>query len=200
MGHNQARYLALMCVYLIISRVTRAAGAVPISVGCPSRVVTNEDEPARVVLLGAWVRGGGVGNGTEAGTDDRHPSIASLRITSNPDHGALYWRARPVLVGDADPVGSDGEEVLAAATTGRRRQRARLVSEAHLGAESRRRANSASPAPRLHARSRCFCTAQSKTLKASRAPGSFEWNLTHRSHALAAACFLSQGSIPSTTQ
>ena len=97
-----------MSVYLILSRVTRAAGAVPVSswaaVACPTRVVTNEDETRRVVLLGAWVRGGGVGNGTEAGTDDRHPSIASLRITSNPDHGALYWRARPVLVGDAVPA------------------------------------------------------------------------------------------------
>ena len=97
-----------MSVYLILSRVTRAAGAVPVSswaaVACPTRVVTNEDETRRVVLLGAWVRGGGVGNGTDAGTDDRHPSIASLRITSNPGHGALYWRARPVLVGDAVPA------------------------------------------------------------------------------------------------
>ena len=78
MGHIQTRHLALMSVYLILSRVTRAAGAVPVSswaaVACPTRVVTNEDETRRVVLLGAWVRGGGVGNGTDAGTDDRHPS------------------------------------------------------------------------------------------------------------------------------
>lgn len=70
------------------------------AVACPSRVVTKEDVGKPIVLLGAWVR---AGNGTD-GSEDRHPSIASLRITSNPRHGALYWRAKPVLEGDAVPA------------------------------------------------------------------------------------------------
>lgn len=70
------------------------------AVACPSRVVTKEDVGKPIVLLGAWVR---AGNGTD-GSKDRHPSIASLRITSNPRHGALYWRAKPVLEGDAVPA------------------------------------------------------------------------------------------------
>ena len=135
MGHIQTRHLALMSVYLILSRVTRAAGAVPASswaaVACPTRVVTNEDETARVILLGAWVRGGGVGNGTDAGTDDRHPSIASLRITSEPEprRAVLESEARacrrrgargdgvgallrhPAIVGDAGDVAGGGRAV-----------------------------------------------------------------------------------------
>ena len=97
--------MRLTCALLVMMfSVTRAVGASSVSswaaVACPSRVVTKEDVGKPIVLLGAWVR---AGNGTD-GSKDRHPSIASLRITSNPRHGALYWRAKPVLEGDAVPA------------------------------------------------------------------------------------------------
>ena len=86
LGHARCR--GLFSVIVGSSRVSIA------------RVVTKEDVGKPIVLLGAWVR---AGNGTD-GSKDRHPSIASLRITSNPRHGALYWRAKPVLEGDAVPA------------------------------------------------------------------------------------------------
>ena len=57
----------------------------------------------------------GAGNGTD-GSEDRYPSIASLRITSNPRHGALYWRAKPVLEGDAVPAEMGWERCSEAST------------------------------------------------------------------------------------
>ena len=100
--------MRLTCALLVMMfSVTRAVGASRGSswaaVACPSRVVTKEDVGKPIVLLGAWVRVVGAGNGTD-GSEDRYPSIASLRITSNPRHGALYWRAKPVLEGDAVPA------------------------------------------------------------------------------------------------
>ena len=85
------------------------------AVACPSRVVTKEDVGTPIVLLGAWVRVVGAGNGTD-GSEDRYPSIASLRITSNPRHGALYWRAKPVLEGDAVPAEMGWERCSEAST------------------------------------------------------------------------------------
>ena len=119
-----------MSVYLILSRVTRAAGAVPASswaaVACPTRVVTKEDETARVILLGAWVRGGGVGNGTDAGTDDRHPSIASLRITSEPRTTARCIGERgPCLSATRCPRRWGGSVAPASCDRRRRRRRGR---------------------------------------------------------------------------
>ena len=112
--------MRLTCALLVMMfSVTRAVEASRVSswaaVACPSRVVTKEDVGTPIVLLGAWVRVVGAGNGTD-GSEDRYPSIASLRITSNPRHGALYWRAKPVLEGDAVPAEMGWERCSEAST------------------------------------------------------------------------------------